>query len=85
MKHSRNRKKKFLSSKLADLMEAERTDTNLAELIDTKLQLNIEIDKYESYWEQRAKVNWLKLGDRNTTFFYNIATQRRRQNCIQKL
>ncbi|KAA3478990.1 reverse transcriptase [Gossypium australe] len=48
-KHSRNCKKKFFSSKLADLIEAERTDTNLEELIDTKLQLNFEIDKDERY------------------------------------
>ncbi|KAA3467760.1 reverse transcriptase [Gossypium australe] len=82
---SRKRKKELLTSKLAILMEAKRADDNLAELIDTKLQLNFEIDKYESYWEQRARVNWLKLGDRNTAFFHSIATQKRRQNCIQKL
>ncbi|KAA3475510.1 reverse transcriptase [Gossypium australe] len=36
-------------------MEAERSNNNLAELIDTKLQLNFEIDKDERYWEQRAR------------------------------
>ncbi|KAA3460638.1 reverse transcriptase [Gossypium australe] len=81
----RNWKKKYLTSKLAAVMEAERTDDNLAELIDTKLQLNFEIDKDESYWEQRARVNWLRLGDRNTAFFYSVTTQKRRQNCIHKL
>ncbi|KAA3472560.1 reverse transcriptase [Gossypium australe] len=81
----RNRKKKALTSKLANLLEAKRTDDNLAELIDTKVQLNFEIDKDESYWEQRARVNWLKLGDRNTAFFHSMATQRRRKNIIQKL
>ncbi|KAA3474749.1 hypothetical protein EPI10_025010 [Gossypium australe] len=34
---SRNRKKEYLNSKLVVLMEAERTDNNLAELIDTKI------------------------------------------------
>ncbi|KAA3470848.1 reverse transcriptase [Gossypium australe] len=38
--------------------------------------INFEIDKDESYWEQRARVKWLKLGDRNTTFFHSIATQK---------
>ncbi|KAA3481363.1 hypothetical protein EPI10_021734 [Gossypium australe] len=36
-------------------MEAERSENNLAELIDAKLQLNFEVDKDESYWEQRAR------------------------------
>ncbi|KAA3466527.1 reverse transcriptase [Gossypium australe] len=52
---SKNRKKKVLTSKLFTLMEAERTDDNLAEMIDTKVQLNFEIDKYERYWEQRDR------------------------------
>ncbi|KAA3461183.1 reverse transcriptase [Gossypium australe] len=81
---SRKRKKELLTSRLSVLMEVERTDNNLAELIDTKLQLNFEINKDESYWEQRARVNWLKLGDRNTAFFHSIATQKRQKNCIQK-
>ncbi|KAA3477191.1 endonuclease/exonuclease/phosphatase family protein [Gossypium australe] len=34
---SRKQKKEFLTSKLSKLMEAERSDNNLAELLDTKL------------------------------------------------
>ncbi|KAA3482102.1 reverse transcriptase [Gossypium australe] len=75
----RKRRKEFLSSKLNELTEAERSDDNLAELIDTKLQLNLEIDKDEHYWEQRARANWLKLRDRNTAFFHKQATQRRQK------
>ncbi|KAA3478183.1 reverse transcriptase [Gossypium australe] len=85
MGESRKRKKEALTSKLATLLEAERTDDNLAEIIDTKVQLNFEIDKDESYWEQRARINRLKLGDRNTAFFHSMATQRRQRNIIQKL
>lgn len=50
-----------------------------------KIQLNFEIKKDKCYWEQRARVNWLKFGDRNTTFFYNQAIQHRRRNFIHKL
>lgn len=66
-------------------MKAERSDNNLVKLIDAKLQLNFEIKKNERYWEQRARINWLIFGDRNTTFFHSQATQRRRKNCVQKL
>lgn len=71
--------------KLAELAEDERDDKNLAELIDTKIQLNFEIEKDKRYWEQRAKLNWLKFGDKNTTFFHSQATQRRRTNFIHRL
>ncbi|KAH1131802.1 hypothetical protein J1N35_003180 [Gossypium stocksii] len=73
------KKKKFLTTKLSELMEAERDDTNLAEMIDTKIQLNFEIKKDEYYWEQRARLNWLKFGDKNTAYFHSQATQRKRK------
>ncbi|XP_040945782.1 uncharacterized protein [Gossypium hirsutum] len=66
------------------LLDADRSE-NLAEIIDTKIHLNLEIEKDESYWEQRARINWLKMGDRNTSFFHKQASQRRRQNRIHKL
>ncbi|KAA3488780.1 reverse transcriptase [Gossypium australe] len=45
-------------------MEVERNDNNLAELIDTKLQLNFEINKDERYWEQRTRnTNGRKTGE----------------------
>ncbi|KAA3488819.1 reverse transcriptase [Gossypium australe] len=78
-------KKEILTSKLAKLLEEDRDDENLAEIIDTKIHLNMEIDKDESYWKQRARINWLKLGDKNTSFFHKQATQRKKRNLIQKL
>lgn len=70
--------------KLLELVKAERDDMNLAEMIDTKIQLNFEIEKGEYYWEQRARLKWLKFGDRNT-FFLSQATQIQRRNQINKL
>lgn len=74
-----------LTLKLATLLESDKSDENLAELIDTKIHLNFEIEKNECYWEQRARLNWLKLGNRNTAFFHKQATPRRKRNFIHKM
>lgn len=85
MQRKKQGRKKFLTAKLSTLIETERDDSNLAEMIDTKIQLNFEIEKDKAYWEQRARLNWLKLGDRNTTFFHSQATQRKKMNVIIRL
>ncbi|KAA3455882.1 reverse transcriptase [Gossypium australe] len=50
-----------------------------------KLHLNMEMDKEERYWEQRAQVNWLQMGDKNTAFLHKSASQRRQINQIRGL
>jgi hypothetical protein len=34
---------------------------------------------------QRSRVNWLQHGDRNTAFFHQFASARRKKNLIKKL
>lgn len=82
---NRKRRKEFLTEKISELLGAERDDNNLAEMINAKIQLNFEVEKDECYLGQRAQLNWLKFGDRNTTFFYSQATQHRRKKFIHKL
>lgn len=76
---------KKLSKELEDLMEKDRDDDILAQIIDTRIHLNIEIDKEEVYWEQGARANWLKLRDKNKTFFHKYASMWRRINTISRL
>ncbi|KAK8365948.1 hypothetical protein V6Z12_A02G089800 [Gossypium hirsutum] len=45
----RKRRKTVLTNRLSEFLEVVRDDANLAELIDTKIQLNLEIDKDECY------------------------------------
>ena len=59
------------------------------ELADRQREVLIEIEenleKQEIYWVQRSRANWLKFGDRNTGFFNNFATARKKRNFIRRL
>ncbi|KAA3455040.1 reverse transcriptase [Gossypium australe] len=85
VKNKREDQKRRLAKELEILLNEERDDEILVRIIDTKIHLNMEIDKDEMYWEQRARANWLRLGDKNSAFFHKCATTRRRTNSIPKL
>lgn len=63
----------------------DRDDDVIAEIFDVKLELNWEMKNEELYWEQRARANWLREGDKNTMFFHSKATQRQKMNRIRGL
>jgi hypothetical protein len=42
-------------------------------------------DQHSTYWKQRAHANWLKYGDRNTSYFHAYATERKKTNVIKRL
>ncbi|CAL1410321.1 unnamed protein product [Linum trigynum] len=56
-----------------------------------KLQIRLEKDldevlaQEELIWFQRAKENWVTLGEQNTSYFHHQATRRRRRNKIMTL
>jgi hypothetical protein len=39
----------------------------------------------EKIWRQRAKRQWVKEGDKNSSYFHTVATIQKRQNVIQSL
>ncbi|KAK8698333.1 hypothetical protein V6N13_114457 [Hibiscus sabdariffa] len=57
-------------------------DDKLAKLLDVKLAVNMEADKEEIFWEQRARVNWLQHGDRNMYFFHKWASFKKKRRMV---
>ena len=43
------------------------------------------LERQNTYWRQRGKINWVKVGDANTNFFHARATVRQRHNLIASL
>lgn len=74
IKQKKARVKKELTRKMELLLEGERDDDNIMDMINAKIQLSLEIDKDELFWEHKARANWLRFGDKNTTFFHNFAS-----------
>ncbi|KAH1081146.1 hypothetical protein J1N35_020907 [Gossypium stocksii] len=61
------------------------SDEVLAKITDVQLGLNLEADKEEIFWEQQAQVNWLKNGDRNTSFFHKVVFTRQNRSRMTRL
>ena len=47
--------------------------------------LNAWLDIDEVMWKQRSRINFLKEGDQNTSFFHTKASNRKQRNWIQGL
>ncbi|GLT56023.1 hypothetical protein SLA2020_290970 [Shorea laevis] len=48
-------------------------------------QINTLWAQAEAHWFQRARVNWINFGDKNTKYFHAVATKRRQNNHIFQL
>lgn len=62
-----------------------RTSLSAPDFKAAQMRLEFLLDNKESAWKQRAKTDWLREGDRNTSFFHAKAAARRRVNRIEKL
>ncbi|KAH7841895.1 hypothetical protein Vadar_013209 [Vaccinium darrowii] len=75
--------KDHLEVKLQQLFEC--TNFDQQEFWQTETLLKKALIDEEDYWRNKARVNWLKSGDRNAAFFHARFIQRRQQNRLMGL
>ena len=74
---------KKLKKELEKVRRSPMTDENLARQKELLLNIELLLEQEEIYWVPRARANWSNHGDRNSDFFQNLATSRRRRNLIK--
>ncbi|KAK4563360.1 hypothetical protein RGQ29_005753 [Quercus rubra] len=57
--------------------------TGYYQRFETRVELNCWLDKEDTMWKQRSRLNWFKEGDRNTRFFHANASSRFQKNLIE--
>jgi hypothetical protein len=75
--------------KLRTLLDAARSTAREAgsspEVKDIEMKLHDIYEREEIMYRQRSRQDWPKYGDRNTKFFQNRASHRRRKNTVRSL
>uniref|UniRef100_A0A803Q7D4 Reverse transcriptase zinc-binding domain-containing protein n=1 Tax=Cannabis sativa TaxID=3483 RepID=A0A803Q7D4_CANSA len=72
--------------RVASLHNSRHSSTaHTTQMLDAKKILDDLLEKEELYWQQRARVDWLKGGDANTKFFHSRAKARYNNNKIKSL
>ncbi|XP_039127523.1 uncharacterized protein LOC120263623 [Dioscorea cayenensis subsp. rotundata] len=60
------------------VLSAEESNHEVA----TRSELDQICKQEEIYWRQRSRLQWLKEGDDNTSYFHAVANGRKNRNCI---
>jgi hypothetical protein len=73
-----------LQKQLHDLLERDEVDSG-EESKAVRLQLESLLDQSDLLWRQRARLEWMRGGDRNTKYYHACANSRRRSNYISSV
>ena len=63
--------------RILEELTRENTAKHLEEIIRVKDEINTMSYHAEIHWWQRSRSIWLQVGDKNTAFFHQRASQRR--------
>lgn len=66
-------------------MQGNEGPSKLESIRSLQCEVNEAVEIEESKWRQRAKEQWLKLGDKNSKYFHACAYQRSRRNKIDRI
>jgi hypothetical protein len=67
------------------MQQQQNSHYNIQQLKEKELELDNLLEQEEMWWSQRSRALWLTHGDRNTNFFHQKASQRRRRNKIETI
>ncbi|KAL4387430.1 hypothetical protein GQ457_09G007220 [Hibiscus cannabinus] len=82
------RNKKIIMARLRGVQRCldQRRTKGLIKLEQNLLdELESLLDYEEQLWKQKSRMDWIKLGDRNTNFFHSKAIIRKRRKAISRL
>ncbi|KAL9675120.1 hypothetical protein QQ045_003321 [Rhodiola kirilowii] len=74
-----------LKEQISKMQNEGRTEETAKKEAELTNEMDEWLAREELLWRQRARTEWLKEGDRNTTFFKARATNRKNKKLIQKL
>lgn len=63
-------------------MQAEGGNRDWNKWKQFKCHLNEAYKEEEEYWSKKARVQWVKEGDKNSKFFHAVTAERRKMNKI---
>ena len=69
---------------LNELVLRDHDGSNGREINKLRKEINDLLDCEEIMWQQRSKVQWMGLGDRNTRYFHTKAFGRKKKNTISR-